>query len=156
MLGDIKLWRKVMRSEILYLSLWLAVTWPGCCTWLHTFVVHPRVQPMCAYNHRIQQFQAQCLRAVSSAHAAQNEATYRELCVGAWVCVWSAGRGCGCLGIADVSPAGRAVMGGRTGREQGNMYSDSSSLSRASSPVTGLMPGEGLGRKWICEETISR
>lgn len=38
-------------------------------------------------------------------------------------------------------------MGGRTGREQGNMYSDSSSLSPASSPVTGLMPGEGLGGK---------
>lgn len=35
-------------------------------------------------------------------------------------------------------------MGGKTGREEGIMYSDSSSLSRASSPVTGLWAGEGL------------
>lgn len=44
-----------------------------------------------------------------------------------------------------VSPADSAVMGGRTGREEGIMYSDSSSLSRASSPVTALRAGDGLG-----------
>lgn len=35
-------------------------------------------------------------------------------------------------------------MGGRTGREEGIMYSDSSSLSCASSPVTGLRAAEDL------------
>lgn len=35
-------------------------------------------------------------------------------------------------------------MGGRTGREEGTMYSDSSSLSRASSPVTDLKAEDGL------------
>lgn len=84
--------KEALRFQTVYLNLWLAVTWPGCCTWLHTFVVHPLVQPTCAYNHKIH-FQAQCLRAVSSTHAAPSESKYRELCVGAWVCVWSAGRG---------------------------------------------------------------
>lgn len=37
-------------------------------------------------------------------------------------------------------------MGGKTGREEGIMYSDSSSLSRASSPVICLRSGEGLER----------
>lgn len=37
-------------------------------------------------------------------------------------------------------------MGGKTGREEGTMYSDSSSLSRASSPVICLRSGEGLER----------
>lgn len=35
-------------------------------------------------------------------------------------------------------------MGGRTGREEGIMYSDSSSLSLASSPDTSLEVGDGL------------
>lgn len=43
-----------------------------------------------------------------------------------------------------ISPIGGAVTGGRTGREEGIMYSDSSSLSHASSPVTDLRVGDGL------------
>lgn len=72
---------------------------------------------------------------------------YRELSAGAWFCVWSAedGWGCGCLGTGGVSTTGGDVMGGKTGREEGIMYSDSSSLSRASSPVTGLRAEGALG-----------
>ena len=62
----------------------------------------------------------------------------------ACVCVWSADGGCEGLGTGGSSPTGGAVTGGRTGREEGIMYSDSSSLSRASSPATGLGAGEGL------------
>lgn len=40
-------------------------------------------------------------------------------------------------------------MGGSMGREEGIMYSDSSSLSRASSAGPGLRTGEGLGRKRV-------
>lgn len=35
-------------------------------------------------------------------------------------------------------------MGGKTGRDEGIMYSDSSPLSRVSSEVKGLRDGEGL------------
>lgn len=62
------------------------------------------------------------------------------------VCVWSAEAdwGCGERVTCGISPIGAAVMGGRTGREVGIMYSDSSSLSRVSSPVTGLWAADGL------------
>lgn len=39
---------------------------------------------------------------------------------------------------------GVVVMGGRTGRDEGIMYSDSSSLSRDSSAAKDLSTGEGL------------
>lgn len=46
-----------------------------------------------------------------------------------------------------MSPTGGAGMGGRMGREEGTMYSDSSSLSRASSAGPGLRTEEGLRTK---------
>lgn len=69
---------------------------------------------------------------------------YLELSVETWVCVWSADRGCEGLRTGGDSPTGGAVMGGKTGREEGIMYSDSSSLSRASSPVTDLKAEDDL------------
>lgn len=54
----------------------------------------------------------------------------------AWVCVGTADTDCGGLGIGGVSPMSEVGMGGRTGREEGIMYS--SSLSCPSSPPAGL------------------
>lgn len=72
---------------------------------------------------------------------------YRELSMEAWFCVCSVDRDCGwwALGTGGLSPIGGTMMGGRTGREEGIMYSDSSSLSRASSPVPVLKAEVVLG-----------
>lgn len=37
-----------------YLNLWLAVTWPGHCTWRQPSEIHPLVQPVSAYNNKQQ------------------------------------------------------------------------------------------------------
>lgn len=63
------------------------------------------------------------------------------------VCAVSREWGCECRGTAGISPTGGAAMGGRMGREDGIMYSDSSSLSRTSSAAPGLRTGEGLRTK---------
>lgn len=63
-----------------------------------------------------------------------------ELCA----CSADRGRGCACRATAGFSPAGDAAARGRMGREEGIMYSDSSSLSRASPD---LRTGEGLRTK---------
>lgn len=74
---------------------------------------------------------------------------YLELSDEAVLCVCVAGRewGCECRGTGGISHTGSAVMGGRMGREEGTMYSDSSSLLRVSSAVPGLRTGEGLRMK---------
>lgn len=80
---------------------------------------------------------------------------YRGFSVEAWICICRLA--CGCLGTAGVSTTGGgAAMGGRTGREEGTMYSDSSSLSRASSPIIGFGTGEGLrGKKNIHRRLVN-
>lgn len=68
---------------------------------------------------------------------------YRAFSAEAWVCVGTADTGCGGLGIGGVSPMSGVGMGGRTGREEGIMYS--SSLSCPSSPPAGLaVAGDAL------------
>lgn len=62
---------------------------------------------------------------------------YLEFELDACICAWGVASD---LGTGGISAGGGAV----TGREEGIMYSESSSLSWASSPVTGLKSEDGL------------
>lgn len=141
-----------------HLSLWLVVTCTGCCTWLHTLGVRPPVRRVLALD---EDESNKYMNKSDTADLSRNNCSvsklfdYRELsaadavtAAAAWLCVWDAAPawGCECHGTAGGSPAAAAPIGGSAGRDEGIMYSDSSSPSRPSSPVNCLRTGDGLRR----------
>lgn len=148
-----------------HLSLWLVVICTGCCTWLHTLGVRPPVGWVLALDEDESKTwtHESDMADTSRSHSSVSQFfDYRELsavaaaAAAAWLCACDAATAWGCEshGTAGGSPAAAPPIGGSAGREVGIMYSDSSSLSRPSSPVACLGTGDGLkrGRAWVQPE----